>query len=31
MKYGDNHNIVKLLTDIKDNVIYLSRTKPIRI
>ena len=27
MKYGDNHNIVKLLTDIKDNVIYLSRTK----
>tara|TARA_B100000282_G_scaffold75228_1_gene51621 strand:+ start:13 stop:756 length:744 start_codon:yes stop_codon:yes gene_type:complete len=27
IKYGDNHNIVKLLTDIKDNVIYLSRTK----
>ncbi len=27
INYGDNHNIVKLLTDTKNNVIYLSRTK----
>lgn len=27
IKYGDNNNVVKLITDIQDNVIYLSRTK----
>ncbi len=27
ISYGDNNNVVKLLTDIYDNVIYLSRAK----
>ena len=27
ISHGDNNNIVKLLTDMNDNVLYLSRTK----